>query len=126
MSPAEKAAREEMADRKMNTATEKAYSKSLTNTEEAPKSFGGKPVLNLRLWKKRLKTTTKSLVLLKSPKMTREIRVIFKPLAEPLGMKLNARQRAWLQKPTPKVALFLQPPAVLMVVPFAVKREHKL
>jgi len=33
MSPAEKAAREEMAERKMNTATEKAYSKSLTNTE---------------------------------------------------------------------------------------------
>ena len=42
MSPAEKAAREEMAERKMNTATEKAYSKSLTKTEEAPKSFGGK------------------------------------------------------------------------------------
>jgi hypothetical protein len=42
MSPAEKAAREEMADRKMNMATEKAYSKSLTNTEEAPKTFGGK------------------------------------------------------------------------------------
>ena len=36
MSPAEKAAREEMAERKMNTATEKAYSKSLTNTEYAP------------------------------------------------------------------------------------------
>jgi hypothetical protein len=36
MSPAEKEAREEMADRKMNTATEKAYSKSLTNTEYAP------------------------------------------------------------------------------------------
>ena len=36
MSPAEKAAREEMADRKMNVATEKAYSKSLTNTEYAP------------------------------------------------------------------------------------------
>jgi hypothetical protein len=36
MSPAEKAAREEMADRKMNAATEKAYSKSLTNTEYAP------------------------------------------------------------------------------------------
>lgn len=36
MSPAEKQAREEMADRKMNTATEKAYSKSLTNTEYAP------------------------------------------------------------------------------------------
>jgi hypothetical protein len=33
MSPAEKAAREEMAERKMNKATEKAYSKSLTNTE---------------------------------------------------------------------------------------------
>jgi hypothetical protein len=33
MSPAEKAAREEMADRKMDKATEKAYSKSLTNTE---------------------------------------------------------------------------------------------
>ena len=37
MSPAEKAAREEMAERKMNEATEKAYSKSLTSTEEAPK-----------------------------------------------------------------------------------------
>jgi len=37
MSPAEKAAREEMAERKMNVATEKAYSESLTNTEEAPK-----------------------------------------------------------------------------------------
>ena len=37
MSPAEKAAREEMAERKMNAATEKAYSESLTNTEEAPK-----------------------------------------------------------------------------------------
>lgn len=36
MSPAEKAAREEMAERKMSVATEKAYSKSLTNTEEAP------------------------------------------------------------------------------------------
>jgi hypothetical protein len=33
MSPAEKAAREEMAERKMNKATDKAYSKSLTNTE---------------------------------------------------------------------------------------------
>lgn len=42
MSPAEKAAREEMAERKMNAATEKAYSKSLTKTEEAPKTFGGK------------------------------------------------------------------------------------
>ena len=42
MSPAEKAAREEMADRKMNTATEAAYTKSLRNTEEAPKTFGGK------------------------------------------------------------------------------------
>ena len=37
MSPAEKAAREELAERKMNAATEKAYSESLTNTEEAPK-----------------------------------------------------------------------------------------
>jgi hypothetical protein len=37
MSPAEKAAREEMAERKMNEATEKAYSKSLTSTVEAPK-----------------------------------------------------------------------------------------
>ena len=36
MSPAEKQAREDMAERKMNTATEKAYSKSLTNTEYAP------------------------------------------------------------------------------------------
>lgn len=36
MSPAEKQAREEMADRKMNTATEKAYSKALTTTEYAP------------------------------------------------------------------------------------------
>ena len=37
MSPAEKAAREEMAERKMNAATEKAYTESLTSTEEAPK-----------------------------------------------------------------------------------------
>ena len=37
MSPAEKTAREEMAERKMNSATEKAYSESLTSTEEAPK-----------------------------------------------------------------------------------------
>ncbi len=36
MSPAEKQAREEMADRKMQDATEKAYSKSLTTTEYAP------------------------------------------------------------------------------------------
>ena len=36
MSPAEKTAREEMAERKMNEATEKAYSKSLTKTEYAP------------------------------------------------------------------------------------------
>ena len=36
MSPAEKAAREEMADRKMQDATEKAYTKSLTTTEYAP------------------------------------------------------------------------------------------
>jgi len=36
MSPAEKAAREEMAERKMNKATEEAYSKSLTKTEYAP------------------------------------------------------------------------------------------
>ena len=33
MSPAEKAAREEMADRKMNAATDAAYTKSLTKTE---------------------------------------------------------------------------------------------
>jgi hypothetical protein len=36
MSPAEKQAREEMAERKMQDATEKAYTKSLTNTEYAP------------------------------------------------------------------------------------------
>jgi hypothetical protein len=36
MSPAEKAAREEMAERKMQDATDKAYSKSLTNTGYAP------------------------------------------------------------------------------------------
>jgi hypothetical protein len=36
MSPAEKQAREEMADRKMQDATEKAYSKSLTTTEYSP------------------------------------------------------------------------------------------
>ena len=36
MSPAEKAAREEMAERKMQEATDKAYTKSLTNTEYAP------------------------------------------------------------------------------------------
>ena len=36
MSPAEKQAREEMADRKMQDATEKAYTKSLTTTEYAP------------------------------------------------------------------------------------------
>lgn len=36
MSPAEKAAREEMADRKMNAATDEAYTKSLTKTEYAP------------------------------------------------------------------------------------------
>jgi len=36
MSPAEKQAREEMADRKMQAATEAAYSKSLRNTEYAP------------------------------------------------------------------------------------------
>lgn len=36
MSPAEKQAREEMADRKMQEDTEKAYTKSLTKTEEAP------------------------------------------------------------------------------------------
>jgi hypothetical protein len=36
MSPAEKQAREDMADRKMNTATEAAYTKSLRNTEYAP------------------------------------------------------------------------------------------
>ena len=33
MSPAEKAAREEMAERKMQEKLDKAYSKSLTNTE---------------------------------------------------------------------------------------------
>ena len=36
MSPAEKQAREEMADRKMNAATDAAYTKSLTTTENAP------------------------------------------------------------------------------------------
>jgi len=36
MSPAEKQAREEMAERKMQDATEKAYSKSLTSTSYAP------------------------------------------------------------------------------------------
>ena len=36
MSPAEKAAREEMADRKMNAATDAAYTKALTKTEYAP------------------------------------------------------------------------------------------
>jgi hypothetical protein len=36
MSPAEKQAREEMADRKMQDATDKAYTKSLTTTEYAP------------------------------------------------------------------------------------------
>ena len=36
MSPAEKQAREEMADRKMNAATDAAYTKSLTTTEYAP------------------------------------------------------------------------------------------
>jgi hypothetical protein len=36
MSPAEKAAREEMAERKMNAATDAAYTKSLTKTEYAP------------------------------------------------------------------------------------------
>ena len=36
MSPAEKQAREEMAERKMQDATDKAYTKSLTTTEYAP------------------------------------------------------------------------------------------
>jgi hypothetical protein len=36
MSPAEKQAREDMADRKMNAATDAAYTKSLTTTEYAP------------------------------------------------------------------------------------------
>ena len=36
MSPAEKQAREEMADRKMSAATDAAYTKSLTKTEYAP------------------------------------------------------------------------------------------
>lgn len=36
MSPAEKAAREEQAERKMQDLTDKAYSKSLTNTAYAP------------------------------------------------------------------------------------------
>lgn len=36
MSPAEKQAREEMADRKMSAATDAAYTKSLTTTEYAP------------------------------------------------------------------------------------------
>lgn len=36
MSPAEQQARQEMADRKMQAATDKAYSQSLRNTEYAP------------------------------------------------------------------------------------------
>ena len=36
MSPAEQQARQEMADRKMQADTDKAYSKSLTTTEYAP------------------------------------------------------------------------------------------
>lgn len=36
MSPAEKQAREEMAERKMQDLTDKAYTKSLRNTEYAP------------------------------------------------------------------------------------------
>lgn len=36
MSPAEKQAREEIADRKMQDITEKAYTKSLTTTDYAP------------------------------------------------------------------------------------------
>ncbi len=36
MSPAEKQAREDMAERKTQDATEKAYTKSLTKTEYAP------------------------------------------------------------------------------------------
>ena len=36
MSPAEQQAREDMAERKMQAATDKAYSKSLTSTEYAP------------------------------------------------------------------------------------------
>lgn len=38
MSPAEKAAREEMAERKMQEKLDKAYSKSLTKTEYAPET----------------------------------------------------------------------------------------
>ena len=36
MSPAEQQARQEMADRKMQAATEAAYTKSMRNTEYAP------------------------------------------------------------------------------------------
>lgn len=36
MSPAEKAAREDMAEQKMQAATDAAYSKALTKTEYAP------------------------------------------------------------------------------------------
>ena len=36
MSPAEKEARQEQADRKMSAATDAAYTKSLTTTEYAP------------------------------------------------------------------------------------------
>ena len=36
MSPAEKEARQEQADRKMSAATDAAYSKALTTTEYAP------------------------------------------------------------------------------------------
>ena len=36
MSPAEKQAREDMAERKTQDATEKAYTKSVTKTEYAP------------------------------------------------------------------------------------------
>ena len=37
MSPAEKAAREMIADKKAAEATDKAYVRSLTSTEQAPK-----------------------------------------------------------------------------------------
>jgi len=41
MSPAEKEARQEQADRKMREAAEKAYNKSLRFTEEAPEEDAG-------------------------------------------------------------------------------------
>ena len=115
MSPAEKAAREEMAERKMNTATEKAYSKSLTKTEEAPKSFGGKTGIESAAMEKAFKDDYKKFGSVNQPEDDQRQQGSIQALAEPLGMKLNARQKAWLQKPTPKAALFLLHLAVLMV-----------